>query len=68
MTESSDVDIALQFEKKSGTSLFDYVKYKQDLEELIGRKVDLVTYKYLRPRLKKYVDRDLLIIYKKEAA
>ena len=68
MSENSDVDIALQFEKNSGTSLFEYVKYKQDLEEMIGRKVDMVTYKYIRPRLKKYVDEDLVIILEKEAA
>lgn len=52
LKKSSDIDIVVHFKKWVKISLFDYVRYKQDLEELLGRKVDLVTYKYLQPRLK----------------
>ncbi len=64
MNAESDIDVAIHFKKGARVSLFDYVGYKQDLEELLGRKVDLVTYKYLKPRLKSYIDKDLQIIYK----
>lgn len=64
MKEDSDIDVAIHFKKGARVSLFDYVGYKQDLEELLGRKVDLVTYKYLRPRLKSYIDQDMQIIYR----
>ncbi len=63
MKKDSDIDIVVHFKKGIKISLFDYVRYKQDLEELLGRKVDLVTYKYLQPRLKAYIDKDLQIIY-----
>lgn len=62
MRKDSDVDLAVHFKEGAKVSLLDYVRYKQELEELLGRKVDLVTYKYLRPRLKSYIDRDLQII------
>ncbi len=63
MRADSDIDIAIYFQPDARVSLFDYIRYKQDLEELLGRKVDLVSYKYLRPRLKAYVDEDLEVIY-----
>jgi hypothetical protein len=63
MEQDSDIDVAVDFKAGSGITLFDYVRYKLDLEELLGRKVDLVPYKDLRPRIKPYIDKDLQIIY-----
>lgn len=63
MKSDSDIDVVVHFKQGAKVSLFDYVRYKQELEELLGRKVDLVTYKYLRPRLKSYIDQDMQIIY-----
>jgi predicted nucleotidyltransferase len=63
MHQESDVDLAIQFKAGAKVNLLDYVGYKQDLEQLLERKVDLVTYKYLRARLKDYIDRDLQIIF-----
>ncbi len=63
MTQDSDIDIVVHFIPGAKVSLVDYVRYKQELEELTNRKVDLVTYKYLRPKLKSYIDKDLHIIY-----
>ena len=37
----SDVDLLVEFEP--GRSLLDHVALKQDLEDLLGRKVDVVT-------------------------
>lgn len=50
MTEDSDVDLLVEFEGKK--SLLDLVHLKNELEDSINRRVDLLTYKSLHPRLK----------------
>ena len=51
--ENSDLDLLVKFE--SGRSLLDLIGLKQDLEELLGRKVDVVSEggvsPYLRDRI-----------------
>jgi len=49
-TESSDVDILLEMEV--GRSLLDLVAIKQDLEDLLGRQVHVVTEPSLSPYLR----------------
>lgn len=49
----SDVDLLVEFEKPIG--LFDFVGLKQDLEDALGRKVDVVEYQALKPRLRERV-------------
>jgi uncharacterized protein len=44
-TKSSDIDFLVEYEE--GRSLLDHVALKQNLEELLGHKVDLVTAKAL---------------------
>ena len=46
----SDVDLLVKFDRNRKTSLFDLVSIQNELEEKIGRKVDLVT------KLNKYVE------------
>jgi uncharacterized protein len=54
----SDVDILVEFE---GRATFDrYMDTKFYLEELLGRKVDLVTPKAIKPRMKPYIMQDLI--------
>jgi hypothetical protein len=54
----SDVDILVEFE---GRATFDrYMDTKFYLEELLGCKVDLVTPKTIKPRMKPYIMRDLI--------
>ena len=48
--EDSDIDILVEFEGKK--SLLDLVGLKLELEDLLGRKVDVVTYNSLHPLLK----------------
>ena len=50
MTEDSDVDLLVEFEGKK--SLLDLAHLKNELEDSINRRVDLLTYKSLPPRLK----------------
>lgn len=51
--EGSDIDILVELPK--GKSLFDFVELQLQLEEVLGRKVDLVEYSTIKPRLKPYI-------------
>jgi len=52
-TEDSDVDILIELD--DSYNLLDIVRIKFELEDVLGRKVDLVEYPALKPALKKYV-------------
>jgi predicted nucleotidyltransferase len=41
--DGSDVDVLVEFSKEVRWSLFDMVDMKSELEEIFGRKVDLLT-------------------------
>jgi predicted nucleotidyltransferase len=54
----SDVDVLVEFK---GRATFDkYMDTKFYLEEILGRKVDLVTPKAIKPRMKPYIMQDLV--------
>ena len=53
-----DSDLDLLVEMEPGRSLVDHVALKQDLEELLGRDVDVVTEQSLYPRLRDRVLRE----------
>jgi predicted nucleotidyltransferase len=56
----SDVDILIEFE---GRATFDqYMEFKFFLEEMLGRQVDLVTTRALKPRLRPYVEKEALYV------
>ena len=63
-TKNSDIDILYQLKETVG--LFNIVRMKDDLEERLNIKVDLVSEKYIHPRLKPYIINDLIIIYNNE--
>ena len=63
MKKNSDIDILVKLKK--GKSLFDFVGLKLELEEKLGKKVDLVTYSAIKPRLKDIILKDEKIIYEK---
>jgi len=56
-----DIDVAIE-PPQGKFSLFDLVGVEQELEDLTGRKVDVVIYRSLKPRIRHYVDQDLLPI------
>lgn len=60
-TEKSDIDILYSFENIIG--LFKLIELQQDLEKKLKKKVDLVSEKYVNPKLKPYILNDLKIIY-----
>lgn len=57
MKETSDVDVLIELPKT--VHGFDYVALKVDLQEelelILGKKVDLVEYDLIKPALKKYI-------------
>ena len=63
-TDSSDIDILYRLENAVG--LFNLVRIKDSLEEKLHKKVDLVSEKYVHPKLKPYIMNDLKIIYSDE--
>ncbi|MBI5613546.1 nucleotidyltransferase family protein [Candidatus Gottesmanbacteria bacterium] len=60
-TSDSDVDILVEMAEKS--RLFDFLALQTDLEQTLGRKVDLVEYEAIRPRLKPYILNDTKDLY-----
>lgn len=52
-TAKSDVDILVELGQ--GKSLLDLIGLEFDLEEKLGRKVDLITYNSIHPLLKKSI-------------
>lgn len=55
---ASDVDLLVEFD---GEATFDrYMGLIEFLEELLGRHVDLATPRSLKPRIRAYVERDLV--------
>ena len=52
-TENSDVDLLIR--PRHGCSLFDLGGFLEDLQELLGCRVDLVTEDGLKPRLRERV-------------
>jgi predicted nucleotidyltransferase len=55
--ESSDIDILVEFEKPTFRNFMNLSFY---LEDLFGRKVDLVTVKGVHPRIRPYVEKDVI--------
>ncbi len=51
--KTSDMDILIEIPKNLKFSLLDFVGLKYELEDAIGKKVDLVEYVMIRPELKK---------------
>lgn len=58
---SSDVDILIEYKTKN-KSLFDLVDLKSELEEILGRKVDIVTYNSIYWRIREQILAEQVVI------
>lgn len=63
--KTSDIDLLVGF--KGDKSLLDMVGLRFELEKKLGKKVDLLTYGAIHPRLKKYILKDQKLIYGKRS-
>ncbi|MFH1233834.1 MAG: nucleotidyltransferase family protein [Patescibacteria group bacterium] len=61
--KGSDIDILVELKKNK--SLLDLIHLKNELEDLLKQKVDLLTYNGINPRLEKYIYKDEIKIYGK---
>jgi uncharacterized protein len=57
-TPESDIDLLVEFNGPIGIEIVDLV---EDLEKLLRvKKVDLVSKKFLKPRYKEYIEKDII--------
>lgn len=59
MKKNSDVDVLVQFSQPTWAN---YIGLKFYLEDLLGREVDLVTPKGLKPAVRSSVEKDLMYV------
>ena len=64
-TAQSDLDLLVDYDHTKKLSLLDVVRYKLDLEKLIGREVDLVENGCLKPFAVPSAERDKYLVYER---
>lgn len=64
-TATSDIDMLVELRK--GTGFFEYIDIQTALEEALGKKVDLVEYAAIKPRLKPYILHDERLFFTQHA-
>lgn len=60
--EQSDIDLLVRFSKPKG---FDWLDAAFEIEDSLGKRVDLVTESGLSPHVREYVLKDLQVLYDK---
>ena len=60
MREDSDIDMLVEIEKN--ISLLDFVGLKIEIEDALGKKVDLVEYNTIKPLLKESILKEQVVI------
>ena len=66
-TDESDVDILIVPDRSQHFSLFTLSGMYEDLKELLGREVDLITDGGLMPFARESAERDKILIYERAA-
>jgi len=56
----SDIDLLVRFSKPKG---YNWLDAAFEIEEVLGKKVDLITEKGLSPHVRDYVYKDLQVLY-----
>ena len=59
--KNSDIDILVKFNKQK--SLVEFVKIEQDLSEVVGKKIDLLTEKSISPHLIGKIKKEMVKLY-----
>ena len=63
--DESDIDILVEFDKEKVPGLFGFVGLQQDLEDILGRKIDLLTYNSIHPFIRDNIMKEQVVIYEK---
>lgn len=61
-TARPDSDIDLIVESPPGTSSFEFLRFKQLIEQVLGRKVDLIDYAGLKPKVDDDIRREAALL------
>ena len=61
----SDIDLLVSFDKEAHVSLFDHLGMTYELQDLLGRDVDLVTEGTLLPYVAQTAEKDKVLIYER---
>ena len=61
-SKESDIDILVDFENPIG---WEFIDLKEFLEEILNKKVDLITVKALKPRLRENILKEVVYAWKK---
>ena len=64
--DDSDIDLLVQFSKNKKITLFYYLKLKNNLEDITGKKVDLVEEGQLKDFAKNSFEKDKILIYERK--
>jgi len=69
-SDDSDIDFLVEFEKVDIQNYFDnYMDFKERLEALLNRQVDLVENQAIRnPIFRRVIDRDKRLVYERKSA
>ncbi len=59
----SDLDLLVEFQPEASLGLFEFAGMEEELAVAVGRKVDLVSKRGLKPRVRPSVLRDAIVIY-----
>jgi len=59
----SDIDLLVEYVPNSGIGLFEHVDAEQELGALFGKKVDLVSKRGLKERIRREILADARVIY-----
>jgi predicted nucleotidyltransferase len=63
MQPESDIDLLVEFEPDAPVGLFEFAGMEEELTAALGRKVDLVSKRGLKPRVRPHVLRDAVVVY-----
>ena len=59
----SDIDLLVEFEADARIGLFEFAAMEREFAALLARKVDLVSKRGLKPRVRPYVLKDARVVY-----
>lgn len=59
----SDIDLLIKLKESAKIDLLDYIGISHDLEDLLGRNVDVVQYNMLAPEIQNAVDKEKVLIH-----
>ena len=64
-SRKSDVDIMMRFDKDARISLFDFIRIMNSLEDLLHKKVDLVTEGGIKKFARELIEHDKVLVYER---